>query len=133
MKLHLNESDNQSISKNLMDTDCIRKIDAICKQHGFVGVESAEYTSRFTNLTGGRPSIFIDLDAYSYLDIACIDFDYNELKFTLRVTSKTYYLSPADTVRLSTDLRCLSECLAELSMIDMKDFAKSLDAQYYIK
>ena len=106
----------------------------ILNSYNFNGIEVAEYTNSYSNLVTGT-SIFIDVDAYTFGSVACIDFDYHpdNLSFYIRFTNyaRPGKFSPEETIQLAEELTNLANCVNELNAaVDMKQLKNILDMYY---
>ena len=128
MKLKINESTDR-IRVDLMSYPEVQEVDRILKAHNVGCVEVAQYTNEYTNLHGAIPTIYLDLDAFSYNNFACIDFDESDLQFMIVMRPRAYksYLSPVDIEKFTDSLLSLRDCLAELQKIDLTALKNKLD------
>ena len=124
----------EMIQKDLRTMGELKTAQRILNSYNFNGIEVAQYTNQYTNLTSGT-SIFIDVDAYTFGSVACIDFDYHpdNLSFYIRFTNyaRPGKFSPEETIQLAEELTNLANCLNELNAaVDMKQLKNTLDMYY---
>lgn len=124
----------EMIQKDLRTMGELKTAQHILNSYNFNGIEVAQYTNQYTNLTSGT-SIFIDVDAYTFGSVACIDFDYHpdNLSFYIRFTNyaRPGKFSPEETIQLAEELTNLANCLNELNAaVDMKQLKNTLDMYY---
>ena len=114
----------EMVQKDLRTMGELKTAQRILNSYNFNGIEVAQYTNQYTNLTSGT-SIFIDVDAYTFGSVACIDFDYHpdNLSFYIRFTNyaRPGKFSPEETIQLAEELTNLANCVNELNAaVDMK-------------
>ena len=124
----------EMVQKDLRSMGELKTAQRILNSYNFNGIEVAQYTNQYTNLTSGT-SIFIDVDAYTFGSVACIDFDYHpdNLSFYIRFTNyaRPGKFSPEETIQLAEELTNLANCLNELNAaVDMKQLKNTLDIYY---
>lgn len=124
----------EMVQKDLRSMGELKTAQRILNSYNFNGIEVAQYTNQYTNLTSGT-SIFIDVDAYTFGSVACIDFDYHpeNLSFYIRFTNyaRPGKFSPEETIQLAEELTNLANCVNELNAaVDMKQLKNTLDMYY---
>lgn len=124
----------EMVQKDLRSMCELKTAQRILNSYNFNGIEVAQYTNQYTNLTSGT-SIFIDVDAYTFGSVACIDFDYHpdNLSFYIRFTNyaRPGKFSPEETIQLAEELTNLANCVNELNAaVDMKQLKNTLDMYY---
>ena len=124
----------EMVQKDLRSMGELKTAQRILNSYNFNGIEVAQYTNQYTNLTSGT-SIFIDVDAYTFGSVACIDFDYHpdNLSFYIRFTNyaRPGKFSPEETIQLAEELTNLANCVNELNAtVDMKQLKNTLDIYY---
>lgn len=132
IKFTLNE-DNTPDSEytiNIIDHPLVQKANNIIKSHGFYGIEVAVFSNSYTNINGGSPDIFIDIDAYSYGGFYCVDYNTKASRFELRSSYSHKYAAfgpfDPDAEALISDLRSLLDVVNELSKLDFKQLRTDL-------
>ena len=124
----------EMVQKDLRTMGELKTAQRILNSYNFNGIEVAEYTNSYSNLVTGT-SIFIDVDAYTFGCVACIDFDYHpdNLSFYIRFTinARPGMFSPEETIQLAEELTNLANCVNELNAaVDMKQLKNTLDMYY---
>lgn len=124
----------ENIRRDLRSMGELKTAQRILNSYNFNGIEVAEYTNSYSNLVTGT-SIFIDVDAYTFGSVACIDFDYHpdNLSFYIRFTNyaRPGKFSPEETIQLAEELTNLANCVNELNAeVDMKQLKNTLDMYY---
>ena len=135
LKFNLIEDiDNSEVTIDISKNPTIQKVNQMIKDAGFYGIEVAVFSNAYTNINGGQPDIFIDIDAYSYMNLYCLDYNTKLSQFELRTTyyNNSISFGPKDSGldKLTTDLKKLFDLVNKLDSIDFKKLRADLIKEY---
>lgn len=116
--------ESRNVQYNLFDSPITTEINKILKKYGFGKVEYIEYTNRFNE---DKPELYIDLVAYTDLDLFSIDYAYDNFTI-MHSRMKQHRLSSARALTISGQLSQMAKCVDELNNLDINGMLKTITA-----